>query len=121
MAVDRITLSGLKVAANHGVFDFERTNGQVFVVDVVAWLDLSPSALADDLAQTVNYGELAEEIHAAVASNPVDLIETVAERVAQVVLAHPPVEQVEVTVHKPQAPIALEFDDVAVSIMRSRT
>ena len=120
MATDRITLRGLKIQANHGVFDFERANGQVFVVDVEAWLDLSPSASADDLAQTVHYGELAEEIHAAVSSDPVDLIETVAERVAQVVLAHQPVEQVEVTVHKPQAPIDLEFDDVAVTILRSR-
>jgi dihydroneopterin aldolase len=120
MATDRISLTGLRIQANHGVFDFERENGQLFVVDVVAWLDLSPAALADDLTQTVHYGELADEIYAAVASNPVDLIETVAERVAQVVLAHPPVQSVEVTVHKPQAPVAIEFDDVAVTIVRER-
>jgi len=120
MATDRISLRGLKVQANHGVFDFERANGQLFVVDVVAWLDLSPAALTDDLGQTVHYGELADEIHAVVAGEPVDLIETLAERVAQVVLAHPPVESVEVTVHKPEAPLSLEFDDVAVTIVRGR-
>jgi len=120
MATDRITLRGLKIQANHGVLDFERTNGQLFIVDVVAWLDLSSAAGSDDLTQTVHYGELADEIHAAVSTDPVDLIETVAERVAQVVLAHEPVQQVEVTVHKPQAPIAVEFDDVAVTIVRSR-
>ena len=117
---DRITLTGLKVQANHGVFDFERANGQLFIIDVTAWLDLSPAALSDDLGNTVHYGELAEEVVAVVASDPVDLIETVAERVAQVVLAHTPVERVEVTVHKPQAPISVEFDDVAVTIERSR-
>jgi dihydroneopterin aldolase len=120
MATDRISLIGLKIHANHGVFDFERANGQIFVIDVVAWLDLSPAAISDDLTHTVHYGELAEEIHAAVAENPVDLIETVAERVAQVVLAHPPVESVDVTVHKPQAPISVDFDDVAVTIVRRR-
>ena len=118
---DRITLTGLRVQANHGVFDFERANGQLFVIDVTAWLDLSPAALSDDLANTVHYGELAEEVVAAVANDPVDLIETVAERVAQVVLTHAPVERVEVTVHKPQAPISVEFADVAVTIERSRS
>jgi dihydroneopterin aldolase len=120
MPTDRITLSGLKIQANHGVLDFERANGQLFIVDVIVWLDLSPAAAADDLTKTVNYAELADEIHAAVSTDPVDLIETVAERVAQVVLAHNPVQQVEVTVHKPQAPIAVNFDDVAVTIVRTR-
>ena len=120
MTNDRITLTGLRVQANHGVFDFERANGQLFVIDVTAWLDLSPAALSDDLSNTVHYGELAEEVVAAVSSDPVDLIETVAERVAQVVLAHAAVQRVEVTVHKPQAPISVEFADVAVTIERSR-
>ena len=120
MAKDKITLTGLQVHAHHGVFDVEREQGQLFVIDVVAWLDLSPAALSDDLANTVHYGELAEEVVAAVAQDPVDLIETVAERVAQVVLAHTTVERVEVTVHKPQAPISVPFADVAVTIERTR-
>lgn len=120
MAKDRISLTGLRVHANHGVFDFEREQGQLFIIDVTAWLDLSPAALSDDLSQTVHYGELAEEVVAAVASEPVDLIETVAEHVALVVLAHKPVDRVEVTVHKPEAPISVPFADVAVTIERTR-
>ena len=117
---DRITLTGLRVQGHHGVFDFERENGQVFVVDVTAWLDLSAASSADDLARTVNYGELAEEVTDAVATSPVDLIETVAERVANVVLAHEVVTLTEVTVHKPQAPISVPFDDVSVTIVHRR-
>ena len=117
---DRITLTGLRVQANHGVFDFERENGQEFIVDVVAWLDLSAASSADDLARTVHYGELAEEVTAAVATSPVDLIETVAERVANVVLAHEAVTRTEVTIHKPQAPISVPFGDVSVTIVRRR-
>ncbi len=117
---DRITLTGLSIQANHGVFDFERKNGQEFIVDVVAWLDLSAASSADDLARTVNYGELAEEVADAVATSPVDLIETVAERVANVVLTHEAVTKTEVTIHKPQAPISVPFSDVSVTIVRSR-
>ncbi|WP_348788919.1 dihydroneopterin aldolase [Leifsonia sp. NPDC080035] len=118
---DALILTGLRVRANHGVFDFERENGQDFLVDVTAWLDLSPSAAVDDLSRTVHYGELALEIADAVRRDPVDLIETVAERIAGVVLAHPPVDAVEVTVHKPDAPIPEPFQDVAVRILRSRS
>lgn len=117
---DRITLTGLRVRAHHGVFDFERRDGQDFVIDVVAAVDLAPAATGDDLGRTVHYGVLAEAVVAAVERDPVDLIETVAERVAAVVLAHDAVEQVEVTVHKPQAPIEVPFTDVSVSIVRGR-
>ncbi|HVX08028.1 dihydroneopterin aldolase [Humibacter sp.] len=119
MSGDRITLTGIRVRAHHGVFDFEREDGQDFVIDVVAWLDLAPAANGDELGATVHYGELAEAVAQAVASDPVDLIETVAERVARVVLAFP-VERTEVTVHKPQAPIAVPFGDVAVTVVRDR-
>lgn len=118
---DAILLTGLKVRANHGVYDFERENGQEFLVDVTAWLDLAPSAASDRLAETVHYGELAAEVVDAVRRDPVDLIETVAERVAGVVLAHPPVHTVDVTVHKPDAPIEVPFQDVAVRVRRSRS
>ncbi|WP_394553087.1 dihydroneopterin aldolase [Agromyces sp. MMS24-JH15] len=117
---DRITLTGLRVRAHHGVFDFERRDGQEFVVDVVAAVDLRAASGGDDLASTVHYGVLAEEVVAAVERDPVDLIETVAERVAAVVLAHPPVEEVEVTVHKPNAPIEVPFQDVSVTVVRGR-
>lgn len=116
--LDVLTLTGLEVFAHHGVFDFERENGQLFVLDVQLWLDTAGAAGGDDLAQTVHYGELAEEIAAAVAGDPVDLIETLAERVAGVVLAHPPVRQTRVVVHKPDAPITVPFADVSVTITR---
>lgn len=117
---DRITLTGVRVHAHHGVFDFEREAGQPFVIDVTAYVDLAPAASGDDLAQTVHYGELAEAVVAAVERDPVDLIETVAERVAGVALGYPAVSEVEVTVHKPDAPISVPFGDVAVTIVRGR-
>lgn len=117
---DRITLTGVRVRAHHGVFDFEREAGQEFVIDVSVAVDLAAAASGDDLGRTVHYGELAEAISAAVERDPVDLIETVAERVAVVALAFPSVEEVEVTVHKPQAPITVPFADVAVTIVRGR-
>lgn len=117
---DRIELRGLTVRGHHGVFDVERRDGQDFVVDVVAWLDLAPAAASDDLAQTLHYGELAERVAAIVGGAPRDLIETVAGAVADDVLADARVTAVEVTLHKPQAPIPLQFADVAVVVHRSR-
>jgi len=117
---DRITLTGVRVRAHHGVFDFEREQGQEFVIDVSVAVDLAAAASVDDLDRTVHYGELAEAVVAAVERDPVDLIETVAERVAAVALGYPAVEEVEVTVHKPEAPIAVPFADVAVTVVRGR-
>lgn len=117
---DRITLTGVRVRAHHGVFEFERAEGQEFVIDVSVAVDLSAAASGDDLDRTVNYGELAQAVAGAVSRDPVDLIETVAERVAVVALEYPAVEEVEVTVHKPEAPISVPFADVAVTIVRRR-
>jgi 7,8-dihydroneopterin aldolase/epimerase/oxygenase len=120
-AHDRIALRGLRVRGHHGVFDHERRDGQDFVVDVTAWLDLGPAAASDDLADTLHYGELAQRVAAIVGGPPADLIETVAGRVADEVLTDPRVRAVEVALHKPQAPIPLEFADVAVVVHRART
>ena len=117
---DQITLTGLRANAFHGVLEEERRTGQVFIIDVTVHLDLRAAGATDELAQTIHYGELAEEIVAAVESDPVDLIETVAERIAQVVLAHKAAQLVQVTVHKPSAPISVPFADVSVTIMRGR-
>ncbi|MFK3981694.1 dihydroneopterin aldolase [Micromonospora sp. NPDC050397] len=117
---DRITLTGLRARGHHGVFDFEREQGQDFIVDVVLELDLGPAARSDDVADTVHYGELAEELVAIVGGEPVNLIETLAERLAATCLADPRVAVATVTVHKPQAPIRHEFADVAVSLTRRR-
>lgn len=118
--LDEIRLTGLRVTAHHGVFEHERRNGQEFVVDLVVRLPLGPAAAGDDLAATVHYGELAEQVVAAVERDPVDLIETVAERVADVALSFPATREVVVTVHKPSAPMTVPFDDVAVVITRGR-
>ena len=118
--LDQITLTGLRANAFHGVLEEERRTGQVFIIDVTVHLDLRAAGSSDELAQTIHYGELAEEIVAAVESDPVDLIETVAERIAQVVLAHAAAQLVQVTVHKPSAPISVPFADVSVTIMRGR-
>jgi dihydroneopterin aldolase len=119
---DSITLTGLRVRAHHGVFDFERENGQDFVIDATVWLDTARAAEGDALAETVHYGELAIALADAVTRDPVDLIETVAERIATAVLTGwSLVDAVAVTVHKPAAPIPVPFDDVAVTVRRSRS
>lgn len=117
---DRITLTGLCVFGRHGVFDHEKRDGQEFRVDVTAWLDLTEAAATDDLRHTLDYGGLAERAAAVVAGEPYDLIEAVAGKIADEVLLDPRVNAVEVTVHKPSAPIPLTFDDVAVTVRRER-
>jgi dihydroneopterin aldolase len=117
---DRIELRGLRVRGHHGVFDHEKRDGQDFVVDVVLWLDLREAAATDDLSRTVHYGELAERAAAIVAGEPRDLIETVSAEIADAVMADERVQAVEVTLHKPHAPIPLDFADVAVVARRSR-
>lgn len=118
---DTLTLTGLRATAFHGVYDFERANGQEFVIDLTLWLDLAAAAAADDLERTVNYGLLAEQVVAAVERDPVDLIETVAERIAVIALEYRATDRVRVTVHKPSAPISVPFADVAVTITRARS
>jgi dihydroneopterin aldolase len=117
---DRIELRGLKVRGNHGVFAHERRDGQDFVVDVTVWMDLAPAAASDDLTDTLDYGMLAQRVAAIVGGEPCDLIETVAGRVAENVMGDERVQAVEVVLHKPQAPIPLEFADVSVVACRSR-
>jgi 7,8-dihydroneopterin aldolase/epimerase/oxygenase len=117
---DRISLRGLRVRGFHGVFDFERRDGQDFVIDVELELSLARAAASDDVADTVHYGELAGRLAEVVAGEPVNLIETLAERLAAVCLADDRVAAATVTVHKPQAPIPHEFADVAVTVRRTR-
>ncbi|MET9329185.1 dihydroneopterin aldolase [Tsukamurella sp. NPDC003166] len=118
---DRIELTGLRVRGNHGVFDHERRDGQEFVVDLVLWVDSRPAAASDDLNDTVDYGALAQRAHDIVAGEPRNLIETVAAEIADDIAADEKVYAVEVTVHKPSAPIPLSFADVAVIARRSRS
>ncbi|GAA4871830.1 dihydroneopterin aldolase [Actinomycetospora straminea] len=118
---DRIALRGLRVRGHHGVFDHERRDGQDFVLDLVLEVDLAAAAASDDLADTVDYGTLAERAAAVVAGPPRQLIEAVAGEVADGVLADGRVAAVEVTLHKPEAPITVPFDDVAVTVRRERS
>jgi dihydroneopterin aldolase len=117
---DHIVLTGLTVHGNHGVFDFERRDGQDFVVDVDLELDTTPAAASDDVADTVHYGDLADALAKVVGGEAVNLLETLAQRLADVCLADGRVTAATVTVHKPQAPIPLQFSDVAVTIRRAR-
>ncbi|MEV0426986.1 dihydroneopterin aldolase [Micromonospora sp. NPDC050495] len=117
---DRIELTGLRAHGRHGVYDFERAQGQEFVVDAVLELDLAPAARSDEVTDTVHYGELAERLVAVITGEPVNLIETLADRLLAVCLAEPLVAAATVTVHKPEAPIPHTFRDVAVTLRRTR-
>jgi dihydroneopterin aldolase len=120
MSADRILVRGIEAFGYHGVLPEEREQGQPFVVDLVVRTDVSDAAAADDLSKTVDYSELAREVVGVIAGEACDLIETVAVRIAEQVLTHDRVGAVEVTVHKPQAPVGVPFADVAVIVERVR-
>jgi dihydroneopterin aldolase len=117
---DRIAVRGISAHAHHGVYDWERERGQTFRIDAVLELDTAPAAAEDDLDRTVNYAALAQQLHAVLSGEPVDLLETLAQRLADTCLADPLVDAVEITVHKPEADLGVPFDDVAVTIRRTR-
>lgn len=120
MSLDHVSLRGLRAHGRHGVYPRERRDGQDFVIDAVLGFDTRAAAAGDDLSRTVDYGALAGRLAAVVAGEPVRLIETLAERLAQVCLAEPGVQEAEITVHKPQAPVTQVVQDVTVTITRSR-
>lgn len=117
--IDEITLTGLRVFGRHGVYEEERRVGQHFVVDTTLYVSTAAAAASDDVAETVHYGEVAARIAQIVGGEPVNLIETLAQRIADAMLAYDGVRMVAVTVHKPGAPIDLEFADVSVTIRRT--
>ena len=118
---DGISMTGIAAFGYHGVFDAERRQGQKFVVDVSCLVDLSSAASNDDLGDTIDYGALAEAIVADVERDPLNLIEALADRITLTCLRYDAVQSVEVTVHKPQAPMPVDVADVAVTLTRSRT
>ena len=118
---DELALTGLVCWGHHGVFEHERREGQQFVIDLVLGIDTASAAASDDLSETVDYGSLALSVKAAVEQDPVDLIETLAQRIADVCLLDSRVEWVRVTVHKPDAPIDANFHDVALTITRTHS
>jgi dihydroneopterin aldolase len=117
-AFDQIVLRGVRAQGRHGVYAHERSEGQAFTVDATLYLDTRIAARDDDLTATADYGAVAEKIVALIEGEPVNLIETLAARIADACLADPAVQAAEVTVHKPQAPITVPFQDVAVTIRR---
>ncbi|MBB5913349.1 dihydroneopterin aldolase [Nocardia transvalensis] len=120
MSTDRIELRGLRAYGHHGCFDFERRDGQEFVVDITLWLDFATAAASDDLAATVDYGALAGRAVEIVQGEPRNLIETVVSEIADDVMTDPRVAAAEVVVHKPSAPIPHTFADVRVVATRQR-
>ncbi len=116
----RITLHGIEVWANHGIHPEERVRGQPFLIHVTLEIDLSEAAASDDLTATIDYGVLAREVSDAATGGPYHLLETVASRVLDVVLAHPRVQAVEVTIDKPHAPLDVPFGGVSVTMQRER-
>lgn len=118
---DQIVIRGIRGLGHHGVFEYERRDGQEFAVDVTLHVNIRAAAGSDALIDTVDYGVVADEVHTIITGPSVDLIERLAERIAESCLAHGGVEAVEVRVHKPHAPIAVPFDDVEVRITRSRS
>lgn len=120
MSTDRIELRGLRAYGYHGCFDFERRDGQEFVVDITLWLDFTRAAATDELAATVDYGELAERAVTIVSGPARNLIETVVAEIADEVMRDDRVSAAEVVVHKPAAPIPHTFADVRVVATRRR-
>ncbi|GAA3777009.1 dihydroneopterin aldolase [Microbacterium kribbense] len=117
---DRIALRGLRAFGYHGVYEHERREGQEFTADVTLHVDTRPAAASDDVLDTVHYGDVAEAVTRIIAGDPVDLIETLCARIAATLFAFERVQAVDVTVHKPDAPITVPFDDVTVTIHRER-
>jgi dihydroneopterin aldolase len=117
---DELVVSGIECFGHHGVFEHERRDGQTFVIDLALGIDSRPAATSDDLRDTVDYGSLVDQVKAAVEKDPVDLLETLAQRIADVCLWDARVEWARVTVHKPDAPIDANFSDVALTITRKR-
>jgi dihydroneopterin aldolase len=123
----QIKLTGLRVFGYHGVFDFERQNGQDFYIDCSVWIDGTKAALNDDLAKTVNYADLAKALVENAKSEPVDLLETLAQRLLDLVMnmgggdATGLIQKAKVTVHKPNAPIVYDFSDVSVTVKAKRS
>lgn len=117
---DRIDIKGIEVLAKHGVLEHEQEKAQVFKVDVTAYMDLTTPGETDDLADALDYSVLALEVREVVGSESHKLLETVAGKVADAVMSHTEVVRSVVTIHKPDAPIDLVFEDVSVTIERSR-
>ena len=120
VVTDTISITGLRLNGYHGVFDFEKQNGQEFVIDLEVHLDLSRAGESDDLTHTLDYSVLVEQVAARVTGAPVDLIEKLADDILGIVWSHPQPTRAVVTVHKPEAPVGHPVSDIAVTLDRER-
>ena len=118
--MERMEVTGIKVWAHHGVFDHERRDGQPFIIDVAWWQDMARASETDMLSCAIDYAEVSQAVVALVRSSPANLIETVADRLRRALLARFPMDAVKITVHKPQAPLQIEFADVRVTTVGVR-
>lgn len=119
--LDCIQITGIAAHAYHGVEEFEKKDGQAFSIDLRFWLNTRTAGTNDDLNHTINYAEVARQAYNMLTGRPVDLLETVAHQVAlELLKTHPLMQEIEVAVHKPQAPIPVPFDDVVVTVHRNR-
>ena len=116
---DQINITGIRAFGYHGVLPHEAIEGQEFIVDLVITLDLQAASQSDDLSQTVNYADLAQIVHENIVGERVQLIERLAGRIADEIKAtYPQILSISVTVHKPHAPVTVNFADIAVTITR---
>lgn len=120
--MDKIIIKNLKVYAYHGVNDFEKQNGQIFLIDVkLKFKSLSKPCVSDDLNDTVSYSKVIKTVSKVAAEKKYNLLETLAEKIANAILdEYSLVQKVSVSVKKPMAPIKTSFDYVGVKITRSR-
>ena len=118
--LDRVSVTGIRARGFHGVLDQEKQDGQDFSCDVSMHLSVGRAGRTDDLRDAVDYSVVAQKAHDVLSGPSLDLVETVAQRIAAAVLADERVQAVEVVVHKPQAPVGVPFDDVAVRVFRTR-
>jgi dihydroneopterin aldolase len=118
---DKIKVTGIEGLGYHGLYDSEREIGQPFVVDVELELDLEAAGKTDEIDYTVDYNDIAQLIYNEIIGPPMKLLETLGERVCEKIFtAYPAVQEIEVTVHKPRAPISVPFGDVSITLKRER-
>lgn len=117
---DTIRIKGVRGFGYHGVLPEERAQGQEFVVDVVLGLTTKRAAATDDLGDTVDYADVAGRVHGFIVGEPMSLLETLAVRIAKDCLKDFAVQVVEVTVHKPSAPVEVPVEDISVRVTRRR-
>lgn len=119
--MDKIIIKGLRVFAYHGVNPEEKRDGQPFELDIAARCDLRKAGRTDDLNDTVSYAKMAKTVARVMTEQSDDLLERAAQRVADAILEeYPLIQEVEVLLKKPEAPVKLDFGYMAVSITRAR-